>query len=102
MPNRAMAAWICSSATWWCSALGTTTCTLMATMPLVTVQTWRSCTELTPGTAAMAVRTASSEMCGGTASSRTSTDSRTRAHAPRTMKSVMTMDATGSATVQPL
>src|SRR3954466_8206537 len=61
-----------SSTPGWASRLGTTAWPLMATMPLVTVQTWRSCTADTPGTASIRACTSASETWRGTDSSRMS------------------------------
>ena len=66
---------------------GTTAWPLIATMPLVTVQTWRSCTAATPGTASIRACTSARETWRGTASSRMSVLSRISRQAPARMRS---------------
>src|SRR5205823_9562625 len=77
-------------------------CPLMAITPLVTVHTWRSCTDATPGTVAIQSCTSDSAMWAGAASSRMSVLSFTNRHALASINTEMKIEISGSAATQPV
>ena len=87
----------------WQSAPGSTrTCAASAGKPLVTVQTWRSCTSTTSGSSASACATASGSIPAGDASRKMRPDSRSSVHAERSISAATKRPATESSRFQPV